>query len=162
MGKFCLEFELDLQFDKYIWPIIYANSGMYEILVAKKPSFFEKLKTGNKMSSFFWLGEMGLLSEQQIFDLKLLSFYAGNMDVLYKIKEIKFVIEIVKKNSSQGNIVNDFTSLPTEKDRIILIEKLLLENEDSLFMTFGHDADVMYLFGMGNANETLMQLYSST
>ena len=153
--SFCLEFELSLQFDKYIWPIILTNARMCDVIVSKKPSFFERLKTGNKQLSFSWLGEMESLSKQQIFDLELLSFYSGNMDVFYKIKDIEIVIQIIKKDSSQGNILSDFGELPANDEKIKLIKKLLLENKDSLFMTFGHDADVMYLFGTGDATETL-------
>lgn len=158
MKNYCLEFELILRFDRYIWPIIQKSSDMYEIIVTRTPCFFERLKNNNNQQFLSHLGEIESLSKRQVFDLKIRSSYGGNMDVFYLIKNIEFVVQIIGMNSSNGNIIEDFGNLPIKNDKIALIKKYLSKNTNHKLITFGHDADVMYMFGTGDATEELKKL----
>jgi len=144
--EICVEYELGLDFKKVIWPLIIKNKSTFEIYLIKRPTFFERVFKQKKHLLISNLGMMNLLPDKTLFDLEIRSFYGGNMDVIYKIGNIGFVFELLKNISSEGNLLENYNDLPIEKEKVELVEKLVQENEDSLFMTFGHDADVVYFF----------------
>lgn len=144
--EICLEYELGLDFKKVIWPLILKNKNTFEIYFIKKPTFFEKVFKQKKHLLISNLGMMNLLPDKTLFDLEIRSFYGGNMDVIYKVGNMEFVFELLKNISSEGNFLENYNDIPIEKEKVELIEKLVQKNENSLFMTFGHDADVVYFF----------------
>ncbi|MCL6592129.1 MAG: hypothetical protein K6U80_19550 [Firmicutes bacterium] len=150
MKIICYEFQLNLDFSKEIWPFIQKNAkSIINVFIIERPSFFQRIK-GNKQLTCSQIGELGSLTKEKIADIKYQSFYAGNMDVLYQIKDIEFIKQMLRDDFSAGQIVKEYEDIPTEKEKVILIEKIVLENKDSLFFAFGHDADVLYLFGTDN------------
>jgi len=144
--EICLEYEWGIDFEKVIWPLILKNKSIIEIYLIKRPTFFQRVFKQKKHLLISNLGMMDLLPDKTLFDLEIRSFYGGNMDVIYKVGDMEFVLELLKNISSEGNLLKNYNDIPIEKEKVELVEKLVQENEDSLFMTFGHDADVVYFF----------------
>jgi hypothetical protein len=150
-------------FDAHIWPLFIERSAS----IAKVCLFVNShwsghgrlLEAGRKVDSHLTdLGQMRLLTEKQLIELNHLSFFGGHLSVFYLINIaddlLKKLQALWQRRPTLSSGTGDLGLTENESSALAgLIQGL---GSDQVLVSFGHDADPMYIFGPLSALQWLL------
>jgi hypothetical protein len=144
-------------FTKHIWPLFEKYAGLIDAVYRiVRPGSIRKLSGKRLDMVVASLGPFRMIPAKQMPEVKARSFSGGHLDVFYKCKDEPFLSALIRLWPLPAQLSDDSGTLRLDPLKLSAVEKLLSSIQDPyVLVSFAHDGDPMYLFGL---RRTLLNL----
>lgn len=137
------------RFDKNIWPTFVQNASVIDtVYVCKYSTIWKRLFRRGAKPEVINIGDLKILSAAQRNEIKQLSNYGGHLDVFYKVKDDTFLCSLIRMWMRPATMGKDIAQLGLDHTKEQIIEGLVSTIPvPYVLLSFGHDADPLYIIG---------------